>query len=159
MEENDVILPADPEMEDNDIILPADPEAKAREAAAKEYIEKQNEIDEANKRLYERAYNELLKAGYSESVAAAYHKDPSIINRVRDALDAEAYEEFLKEYPNVKPDEISLETWKAFNRNGNLVKSFEKHDPFLNGLEEEIPGEFAKGKPDPDPFIAGFDSE
>ena len=146
-------------MEDNDIILPADPEAEAREAAAKEYIEKQNEIDEANNRLYERAYNELLKAGYSESVAAAYHKDPSIINRVRDALDAEAYEEFLREYPNVKPDEISLETWKAFNRNGNLVKSFEKNDPFLNGLAEEIPGEFAKGKPDPDPFIAGFDSE
>jgi hypothetical protein len=47
MEENDVILPADPEMEDNDIILPADPEAEAREAAAKENIEKQNEIDEA----------------------------------------------------------------------------------------------------------------
>ena len=43
-------------MEDNDIILPADPEAEAREAAAKEYIEKQNEIDEANKRLYERAW-------------------------------------------------------------------------------------------------------
>ena len=112
MEENDVILPADPEMEDNDIILPADPEAEAREAAAKEYIEKQNEIDEANNRLYERAYNELLKAGYSESVAAAYHKDPSIINRVRDALDAEAYEEFLREYPNVKPDEISLRLGK-----------------------------------------------
>lgn len=143
-------------MYDDDVILPSDPEAEANDAAAKEFVEQQQEVDAANDNLYQRSYEELINAGYTPEQAAAYYADPSVTSQVRQMLDQEAYQEFLKEYPNVKPEEVPVEAWESFQRNGNLVKSFEKNDKFLRGFASDMP--VSKEKPDPDPFVRGFDS-
>lgn len=145
-------------MYDDDVILPVDEETEANEAAAKEFIEQQQETDEANNNLYQRAYGVLLDNGYSADEAEQYYNHPNVVNQVRQTLDAEAYEEFLKEYPGVKPEEIPVKAWEAFQRNGNLVKSFENNDPFLKAFTADMPKSKAKSRRREDPFEKGFDS-
>ena len=144
--------------DDDDIMYPVDEEAEAAQAAAKEAVEEQKEIDGANDVLYQTAYETLLNNGYTQDQAAYYYCHPQVVDHVRRQLDQEAYQEFLKEYPNVKPEEIPKKAWESFMKNGNLVKSFERNEPFLKAFMADMPKTKATPPKHQDPFQKGFDS-
>lgn len=158
-DDEDMILDHDEE----DTILPVDEEAAEAEKLVRLQREYDTEIDEANADVYDRAFVHLLDSGYDVEQAEAYKKHPEVIKNIVDKMKEESFLAFQERYPHVKPEEISKETWKAFERTGDLIYSFEKYDSAFAGFNDDMPkvkvNRTNRRHGKPDPFLAGFDEE
>jgi len=144
--------------ESEDIIMPIDENDENWRQKELERLEQQEERNEGIIKVYTRSIENLIKAGYSPTEARRLCNDPVAFRNAVNQIKQEAFQEFLETYPGVKPEEIPKEAWQSFVRHGNLVKAFEKHDPFIKALSVGL--EPYSNKPQSrDPFIRGFESE